>query len=70
MESIARTNPWWFYENWDSRDRHIGEWSAQKYSWVPRWINSISLKPFSLNFVWGVRQLDESRQPHVIKYIF
>jgi len=60
MEAFAKTNPWWFYEDWEGRDRHISEWSAQKHRWIPRWINRVSLKPFSLNFVYGVRQVGKT----------
>ena len=60
MEAFTKTNPWWFYEDWEGKDRHISEWAAQKRSWIPRWINRVSLKPFSLNFVYGVRQVGKT----------
>ncbi|MCY0860665.1 MAG: ATP-binding protein [Sulfolobaceae archaeon] len=56
MESINRVNPWWFYDSWEIKDRHLTDWSSQKYKWIPKWIREISLEPFSLNFVYGTRQ--------------
>ncbi|WP_174631982.1 ATP-binding protein [Metallosphaera tengchongensis] len=56
MEALNRVNPWWFYDNWETKDKHLADWSSQKYRWVPKWIREISLEPFSLNFVYGTRQ--------------
>jgi len=56
MEPFDRINPWWYYDNWLSKDKHLSEWSSQRYRWIPRWIDHLSLKPFSLNFVYGTRQ--------------
>jgi len=47
MEALSKTNPWWFYEDWEGRDHHIHEWSAHRHSWIPQWIDRVSLKPFS-----------------------
>jgi predicted AAA+ superfamily ATPase len=60
MEAFSRTNPWWFYKDWTDRDRHLSEWSSHKHSWIPSWISRLSLKPFSLNFVYGVRQVGKT----------
>ena len=49
-------NPWWFFSNWESKDKHLREWHSQKIKWVPNWINELGLEPFSLNFVYGIRQ--------------
>ena len=56
MEAFNDLNPWWFLSNWEVKDKHLSEWERQGYRWVPRWINEISLEPFSLNFVYGIRQ--------------
>jgi len=49
-------NPWWFFSNWESKDKHLREWYSQEIKWVPNWISELSLEPFSLNFVYGIRQ--------------
>jgi len=46
------SNPHWFGE----KDPYLKKWEEQKIKWIPKWINEISLKPFSLNFVVGARQ--------------
>lgn len=60
MEVLNRMNPWWFYDNWDSKDKNLREWSIQSYRWVPGWIREISITPFSLNFVYGPRQVGKT----------
>jgi len=53
---IGRYNPWWFGE----RDHDIDKWSRMKVKWIPKWIDEISLKPFSLNIVVGPRQVGKT----------
>jgi predicted AAA+ superfamily ATPase len=52
MEMIRKLNPWWD----EKEDFHIKKWKEMKIRWIPKWISSISLLPFSLNFVFGPRQ--------------
>ena len=56
MEVFNNINPWWFFSNWESKDKHLREWYSQVIKWVPNWINELGLQPFSLNFVYGTRQ--------------
>ncbi|BDC18545.1 ATP-binding protein [Acidianus sp. HS-5] len=56
METFNNINPWWFYDNWEDKDKHLREWNSQKIKWVPEWIKEVGLEPFSLNFVYGTRQ--------------
>lgn len=56
MEWVLKQNPWWKDKGWEERDSHIRKWEGQKIKWKPSWIEEISLKPFSLNFVYGMRQ--------------
>ena len=60
MEWLSLQNPWWSDENWEERDKHLKDWKNQKVRWVPTWIKRISLKPFSLNFIYGIRQLGKT----------
>lgn len=56
MEALNRINPWWFYENWENKDKHLVEWNSHERKWIPQWINNINTEPYSLNFVYGTRQ--------------
>ncbi len=60
VEALNKVNPWWFYDNWEVKDKHLVDWNAQKYKWIPKWIGEIPLKPFSLNFVYGTRQIGKT----------
>jgi len=60
MEIVDRQNPWWFIKNWEEKDRYLNEWRMQKIKWIPRWLNEVSYTPFSLNFVYGARQVGKS----------
>jgi len=57
---IEIINPWWYYNNWKNRDGDIKKWKSQRYKWVPGWLGQISLKPFSLNFIIGARQVGKT----------
>ncbi len=60
MELLWVLNPWWEDEEWYKKDKHLTEFSEQKIKWFPEWIKEISLKPFSLNFVIGPRQVGKT----------
>ncbi len=49
---IYELNPWWMVEE----DREILHFKQLEFKVYPEWINKISLKPFSLNFVIGPRR--------------
>jgi predicted AAA+ superfamily ATPase len=51
-ELILKQNPW--FEG--KKDYHIEKWENMKIKWIPKWINEISLEPYSLNFIIGPRQ--------------
>ncbi len=48
---MPRFNPWWS----GREDPHLKRWRQQNVRWIPRWIDRLSLKPFSLNFILGPR---------------
>ena len=60
MKWLFFQNPWWSEENWEKKDKHLRDWERQRIRWVPEWIKQISLEPFSLNFVYGIRQLGKT----------
>lgn len=49
-------NPWWFREE----DQTYTAWKNSRPNWVPREINEISMRPFSLNFLVGPRQVGKT----------
>ena len=60
MELLYEFNPWWESKRWDDRDEDIFKWESQNKKWIPRWIKMVSLKPFSLNFIVGPRQVGKT----------
>ena len=53
---IRSMNPWW----WGGEDHHLSVLSEARYRITPRWIERVSLEPFSLNFVLGPRQVGKT----------
>jgi len=54
---MERFNPWWKNEE----DQSLEEWNASSIKWVPQdVIGSVSLRPFSLNFLSGPRQVGKT----------
>jgi predicted AAA+ superfamily ATPase len=60
IKILRDANPWWKNDDWEEHDKTIKEYNSQKIKWIPKWINDISLKPFSLNFVIGPRQVGKT----------
>jgi len=57
---LAKQNPWWKEKSEIENDEDIKKWKEGKIRWVPSYINKVSLKPFSLNFVFGPRQVGKT----------
>jgi hypothetical protein len=55
-ELAVKHNPWWR----DEEDFHMAEWEKMGIRWIPNWIANISLRPFSLNFIIGPRQVGKT----------
>ncbi len=54
---MERSNPWWRSEP----DAFLEEkWSKLKVKWIPKEKNRLSLEPFSLNFLYGPRQVGKT----------
>jgi len=80
---MEQMNPWWGGRGWEEVDFDLRRFSANRVKWIPNWINNISAEVFSLNFVFGPRQvgkttgikfwvkrlIDEGRDPKSIVYI-
>lgn len=56
MEILEKINPHWFEEE----DEDIAKWKNKRIRIVPEWINKLSLRPFSLNFVLGPRRVGKT----------
>jgi len=57
---IYMLNPWWEWRNWEDKDSDLRKLRKAKIKWSPPWIKNISLKPFSLNFITGPRQVGKT----------
>ncbi|AEH24936.1 ATP-binding protein [Pyrococcus yayanosii] len=57
---IEQFNPWWRGAEFIREDEDYRKWEEAKVKWVPRAIEEISLEPFSLNFVFGPRQVGKT----------
>jgi len=60
LEILSKQNPWWKDKAGIENDEDIRKWKEGKRKWVPSEINEISLKPFSLNFIFGPRQVGKT----------
>ncbi len=56
LGDLIYMNPWWE----GKEDYHVRRWRKQKLHWRPKWLDRLSLKPFSLNFVLGPRQVGKT----------
>ena len=62
MIPLDSMNPWWT----GRESRIIRNWRRMERKWVPSWIDEISLRPFSLNFVIGPRQVGKTTGLHLL----
>ncbi len=53
---MERYNPWWMKEP----DILYEEWRASEVNWIPDVVGKIKLKPFSLHFLTGPRQVGKT----------
>ncbi len=56
LRDLTYMNPWWE----GKEDYHARHWEEQKIRWWPKWVDELSLEPFSLNFVLGPRQVGKT----------
>jgi len=60
LRILRDLNPWWSGEEWEGRDKNLVDYNGQRLRWTPKWIRELSLEPFSLNFVLGLRQVGKT----------
>ncbi|WP_289230765.1 hypothetical protein [Candidatus Korarchaeum cryptofilum] len=57
---MEEQNPWWKGKDLVKNDPDLRKWLNSKIKWVPEIINDVSLEPFSLNFIFGPRQVGKT----------
>ena len=60
LKMLRDLNPWWSYEEWEDKDKNLVDYNNLGLKWVPKWIDELSMEPFSLNFVLGLRQVGKT----------
>ncbi|ADN51581.1 ATP-binding protein [Vulcanisaeta distributa] len=58
--SIDEFNPWWRGREHIYEDPDVVRWLNARIKWVPKEVNAVSLRPFSLNFIYGPRQVGKT----------
>ncbi len=59
--SLEEFNPWWRGgREYIEEDPDIIKWHNARVKWIPKEVNAVSLKPFSLNFIYGPRQVGKT----------
>jgi predicted AAA+ superfamily ATPase len=56
LNPMERHNPWWYGEI----DETYEQWRTSDVKWLPELIENIKLKPFSLHFITGPRQVGKT----------
>lgn len=60
FESICRLNPWWTEKDGLEKDEDFRKWKEAKIRWEPPSLTELPLEPFSLNFIFGSRQVGKT----------
>ena len=58
--NLEDINLWWHDKNWEKKDFELKKFNKMPIRWIPSWLDKLSLKPFSLNFVVGLRQVGKT----------
>jgi predicted AAA+ superfamily ATPase len=61
-ETLALLNPWWE----GRRSPVVESWEGRRVRWRPKWIEGLSLEPFSLNVVIGPRLVGKTTGLHIL----
>jgi len=59
-EILASQNPWWKGKENLKKDEDYLKWDEKKHKWVPSFIDRMELKPYSLHFLFGPRQVGKT----------
>lgn len=60
IEILIKQNPWWMRKEAIEEDEDILKWRSGKIKWIPNLLEKIVLQPFSLNFIFGPRQVGKT----------
>lgn len=60
IENLTLQNPWWKGKEHFEEDEDYRKWKESKIRWVPKLLDRIELKPFSLHFIFGPRQVGKT----------
>ncbi len=60
FDILLEKNPWWKGKEHFKEDQDYLKWQEKSINWIPKIINEIELKPFSLNFIFGPRQVGKT----------
>jgi predicted AAA+ superfamily ATPase len=58
LNVLKEQNPWW--EGKFEEDREYKKWRESKVKWIPKVMDKIELKPYSLHFIFGPRQVGKT----------
>lgn len=61
-DTLSLLNPWWEGE----RSPLVEEWRRREVRWRPKWLDDLSLEPFSLNMVIGPRLVGKTTGLHLL----
>ncbi|MCI4438808.1 ATP-binding protein [archaeon] len=57
---MEKLNPWWKGKEAIEEDEDYRKWKESKTKWIPSLLEKIELKPFSLHFLFGPRQVGKT----------
>jgi hypothetical protein len=57
---MEEQNPWWKGKERILEDPELRRWSESELRWIPSLLKAIVLEPFSLNFIFGPRQVGKT----------
>jgi len=58
LEILKEQNPWW--DGRIEEDKDYRRWKRSRIKWIPSLLDKIELKPFSLHFIFGPRQVGKT----------
>jgi hypothetical protein len=60
FEILLAKNPWWKGKGYIEKDEDYRKWKEKKIKWTPKMLDAVGLKPFSLHFIFGPRQVGKT----------
>jgi predicted AAA+ superfamily ATPase len=60
ISELIRQNPWWLGKEKVGEDEDFVKWEKSEIKWYPKLLDTIPLEAFSLNFIFGPRQVGKT----------